>query len=287
MRFMCHVSLPSLVSDPLLPFFFSLSSQVVICNPERTGVKVFLVPYNFEDMPPKSHTFLRQRTLLRASSSHASEDRGRSVLCFAIHLRFTCSRRGTVYLHRSVHVVFAGMSPDKDAVLDTVVEGPADPVYTPWSKSRRSRGCGSRQGQNGDATQEQEEQEQGQKASAGAGAQRQRKGSASTAAPALQRRPPLEKVPFALDADGCPQPAPASMGGFRPMDRCHSPTSPKHRGGGGHGNGAGLGVFGVAPRGPGYGHGRGSSPGRAPLSAVAPGRRAAFPMADSDDDALM
>ncbi|KAJ3317301.1 hypothetical protein HDU76_001236, partial [Blyttiomyces sp. JEL0837] len=35
--------------------------QIIIKNPSRTAVKVFLVPYDFRDMPPNTKTFLRQK----------------------------------------------------------------------------------------------------------------------------------------------------------------------------------------------------------------------------------
>jgi len=182
------------------------------------------VPYNFEDMPPKTHTFLRQRTLLRAPSAQ-SDSRERSVLCFAIHLRFTCSRRGTVYLHRSVHVVFAGMSPDKDALLETVVEGPRDPIYTPWSKGPRHRERHTEDGEEG-----------------GAAVDVPHPATSSRLSPCgdtlRQRRSVLGSVPFALDADGCPQPScdlpqrtvRAYAGNVHSVPRCSPPQSPKRPG---------------------------------------------------------
>lgn len=37
--------------------------QVTLLNPLGTVVKMFVVLYDLSDMPPRSHTFLRQRTL--------------------------------------------------------------------------------------------------------------------------------------------------------------------------------------------------------------------------------
>lgn len=34
--------------------------QLMIYNPEQTGIKLFAVSYNFEDMPGNTRTFLRQ-----------------------------------------------------------------------------------------------------------------------------------------------------------------------------------------------------------------------------------
>ncbi|KAJ3115339.1 hypothetical protein HDU96_000823 [Phlyctochytrium bullatum] len=43
--------------------------QVIIKNPARTAVKLFLIPYDFTDMPPSTKTFLRQKLYALGSSS--------------------------------------------------------------------------------------------------------------------------------------------------------------------------------------------------------------------------
>eukprot|EP00047_Mylnosiga_fluctuans_P004972 m.237625 g.237625 ORF g.237625 m.237625 type:complete len:546 (-) comp13173_c0_seq1:176-1813(-) len=106
--------------------------QVAVYNPEKTGIKVFLVKYDFRDMPPCTHTFLRQRTYV--ASPFAGP--GRGALRYAVHLRFVSSRRGHVYLHKDVRVIFSHVAPDAADHVTTTTDGPTDPVYTPCSFER-------------------------------------------------------------------------------------------------------------------------------------------------------
>ncbi len=68
--------------------------QFVISNAERTALKVFLVPYDYRDMPVGSRTFIRQKSYEG------------SKLCFALHLQFEKVRH--VCLTKSLRVVFGG-----------------------------------------------------------------------------------------------------------------------------------------------------------------------------------
>eukprot|EP00047_Mylnosiga_fluctuans_P013303 m.30804 g.30804 ORF g.30804 m.30804 type:complete len:544 (+) comp4815_c0_seq1:64-1695(+) len=105
--------------------------QVVVCNPEKTGIKVFVVKYDFKAMPPCTHTFLRQRTYVSASPTA-----GRGALKYAIHLRFVSSKRGHIYLYKDIRVVFSHLAPDKAEFQRTTTEGPTDPVFTPCDPQR-------------------------------------------------------------------------------------------------------------------------------------------------------
>ncbi|KAG0269215.1 hypothetical protein DFQ27_004455 [Actinomortierella ambigua] len=123
--------------------------QVMIKNPNKTVVKVFLVPYDFTDMPPNTKTFLRQKyysmdqgiPALTSSSSTSSSPpssvsnstaatcQGSSshgnggTLRYAIHLQFCCPAEGYVYLYRTIRVVFANRVPDGKEKLRVVLEG--------------------------------------------------------------------------------------------------------------------------------------------------------------------
>ena len=131
--------------------------QIVIKNPSRTAIKVFLVPYDFRDMPPSSKTFLRQKsyaTRNRAISPNKNktslqtpeiddqwlnqdinertspntrpkQDRMR----YAIHLQFQCTDRRHLYLCKTMRVVFSHRAPDTDETLRTICEGPTNPRY--------------------------------------------------------------------------------------------------------------------------------------------------------------
>ncbi|KAF9291386.1 hypothetical protein BGZ68_004247 [Mortierella alpina] len=99
--------------------------QIVIKNPNKTAVKVFLVPYDFTDMPEGTKTFLRQKYYSTGPSMgpSAPSSNGGGTLRYAIHLQFCCPARGYVYLYRSIRVVFANRVPDGKESLRVVLEG--------------------------------------------------------------------------------------------------------------------------------------------------------------------
>lgn len=80
------------------PMFSSVSFLQTLFNPNKTVVKMFLVTYNFDDMPSNHMTFLRQRIFLVPVEEGGAEERGeapagsgvqdrKKVLCYLIHLR--------------------------------------------------------------------------------------------------------------------------------------------------------------------------------------------------------
>ncbi|KAF9328227.1 hypothetical protein BG006_008553 [Podila minutissima] len=140
-------SIPSAHDDPILPYVGNLDLdnglrgerrfarmpggmriplrgqvQVVIKNPNKTAVKVFLVPYDFSDMPPGTKTFLRQKHYSTGPGMGPSSGQG-GTLRYAIHLQFCCPAPGYVYLYRSIRVVFANRVPDGKESLRVVMEG--------------------------------------------------------------------------------------------------------------------------------------------------------------------
>ncbi|KAJ0044134.1 hypothetical protein NL108_009760, partial [Boleophthalmus pectinirostris] len=69
--------------------------QVTLFNPNKTVVKMFLVTYNFSDMPINHMTFLRHRIFLmpveegaegKGEASPAGGADRRKILCYLIHL---------------------------------------------------------------------------------------------------------------------------------------------------------------------------------------------------------
>lgn len=99
--------------------------QVMIKNPNKTVVKVFLVPYDFMDMPAGTKTFLRQKyysTGLGVGPVSSNPNSG-GTLRYAIHLQFCSPAPGFVYLYRSIRVVFANRVPDGKESLRVVLEG--------------------------------------------------------------------------------------------------------------------------------------------------------------------
>ncbi len=73
--------------------------QLLVSNPENTGIKVFIVKYDFRAMPPSTHTFLRQRTFV--GQSYGPPGVTSSVAPqYAIHVRFMSSKSGKIYLYK-------------------------------------------------------------------------------------------------------------------------------------------------------------------------------------------
>ena len=94
--------------------------QLLIKNANRTVIKVFLIPYDFTDMPKHSKTFLRHK-------SFSVENSG---LRYALHLNFVCPREHRIFVHKSIRVVFSQRAPDGSEKLRVVIEGPENPKYS-------------------------------------------------------------------------------------------------------------------------------------------------------------
>lgn len=105
--------------------------QLTLFNPNKTVVKVFVVLYDFSDMPPKAQTFLRQRTFSVCKRTCHS-GKGQNCLHYLIHLRFASSKSARLYLHTDIRVIFARQPPDlpTGATFCTVTDGPTEPKYT-------------------------------------------------------------------------------------------------------------------------------------------------------------
>ncbi|PYI06929.1 hypothetical protein BO78DRAFT_396896 [Aspergillus sclerotiicarbonarius CBS 121057] len=131
--------------------------QIMIKNPNKTAVKLFLVPYDLTDMEPGMKTFIRQRSYSAGpiidmplsarnnygtdrpeASLNASEDpKDKPTLRYLIHLNICCPSRGRFYLHSSIRVVFANRVPDGKEKLRNEIQYP-DPRYTPYKPYRDS-----------------------------------------------------------------------------------------------------------------------------------------------------
>ncbi|KAL6236978.1 hypothetical protein BDW75DRAFT_205314 [Aspergillus navahoensis] len=129
--------------------------QVMIKNPNKTAVKLFLVPYDLSDMEPGTKTFIRQRSYsagpildmplsarsnhgtdrLEASLTNSDDPNEKPVLRYLIHLNICCPSRGRYYLHSSIRVVFANRVPDGKEKLRNEIQHP-EPRYSPYKSSR-------------------------------------------------------------------------------------------------------------------------------------------------------
>uniref|UniRef100_H3DEV4 Atos homolog protein B n=1 Tax=Tetraodon nigroviridis TaxID=99883 RepID=H3DEV4_TETNG len=121
--------------------------QVTLFNPNKSVVKMFVVTYNFNDMPVNHMTFLRQRIFLvpveeGAEGKSEASARERSPapsrpksLCYLMHLRFQSSKSGKIYLHSDIRLLFSRKSIEVDAGvhydLKSFTEVPRNPKYSP------------------------------------------------------------------------------------------------------------------------------------------------------------
>ncbi|XP_010281273.1 PREDICTED: protein FAM214B [Phaethon lepturus] len=119
--------------------------QVTLFNPNKTVVKMFLVTYDFQDMPANHMTFLRHRIFLMpvgredgatvAPSNCPGTGPPRRVLCYLMHLRFHSSKSGKIYLHNDIRLLFSRKSIEVDSgipyELKSFTEMPKNPRYSP------------------------------------------------------------------------------------------------------------------------------------------------------------
>jgi hypothetical protein len=129
--------------------------QIVIKNPNKTAVKLFLVPYDLSDMEPGQKTFVRQRSYSagpiidmplssrknlgtdrpEAALSNSDDPNDRPILRYLIHLHICCPSKGRYYLHKSVRVVFANRVPDGKEKLRNETQLP-EPRYSTYKPAR-------------------------------------------------------------------------------------------------------------------------------------------------------
>ncbi|KAI1731659.1 chromosome segregation during meiosis domain-containing protein [Ditylenchus destructor] len=110
--------------------------QAILFNPQGSVVKIFLVNVNVKDMPPRTKTFIRQRTYsepteespristgtcktgntVNESHSDTTKEMGRSTLKFLIHLRLASDSRSKVYLHSDIRMLFGNKGNDLEGL---------------------------------------------------------------------------------------------------------------------------------------------------------------------------
>ncbi|KFZ07746.1 hypothetical protein V501_06221 [Pseudogymnoascus sp. VKM F-4519 (FW-2642)] len=122
--------------------------QIIIKNPNKTAVKLFLVPYDLEGMEPGTKTFIRQRSYsagpimdIPPTSTSSStqqqqpEQNERATLRYLIHLHICSPARGRFYLYKSIRVVFANRVPDGKEKLRNELQFP-EPRFTSYKPVR-------------------------------------------------------------------------------------------------------------------------------------------------------
>ncbi|KAI9168513.1 hypothetical protein H9P43_007886 [Blastocladiella emersonii ATCC 22665] len=122
--------------------------QVVIKNPHRTALKVFLVPYDLSGMPRGTKTVLRHKQyavpvasaagsggkdpdMLPAASSPKQHVPAKS-LRYALQIPVVCTPRGRIYLAGAggLRVVFSGKGPESHETLVATTDAAVG--FTPW-----------------------------------------------------------------------------------------------------------------------------------------------------------
>jgi hypothetical protein len=127
--------------------------QIMIKNPNKTAVKLFLVPYDLSGMESGTKTFIRQRCYSAGpiietplTSKPATEAgmigagdttkaNNRPSLRYLIHLNICCPSKGRYYLYQHVRVVFANRVPDNKEKLQNDIQLP-EPRYSVYKANR-------------------------------------------------------------------------------------------------------------------------------------------------------
>ncbi|KAI1136972.1 hypothetical protein F5Y05DRAFT_389703 [Hypoxylon sp. FL0543] len=115
--------------------------QIIIKNPNKTAVKLFLVPYDLAGMEPGTKTFIRQRSYSAGpiiENMPEMKDNGtadRPILRYLAHLHICCPSRGRYYLYKSIRVVFANRVPDGKERLRNEITLP-EPRFTSYKPIR-------------------------------------------------------------------------------------------------------------------------------------------------------
>jgi hypothetical protein len=107
--------------------------QIVIKNPNKTAVKLFLVPYDLRDMEPGTKTFIRQKSYSVGEKGidNVEKEKEKDSLRYLIHIHIVSPSRGRYYLFKSLRVVFANRVPDGKERLRNETLWP-EPKYSPW-----------------------------------------------------------------------------------------------------------------------------------------------------------
>lgn len=124
--------------------------QIMIKNPNKTAVKLFLVPYDLTGMEAGTKTFIRQRCYsagpiieVPLTSNLSSTDpptpvvdsKSKPTLRYLIHLNICSPSKGRFYLHQHIRVVFANRVPDNKENLQTDIQLP-EPRYSIYKATR-------------------------------------------------------------------------------------------------------------------------------------------------------
>ena len=129
--------------------------QIIIKNPNKTAVKLFLIPYDLSGMEPSTKTFVRQRSysadpvidspVASTSPSNPALASGKPTLRYLIHLNICSPSKGRFYLYQQIRVVFANRVPDNKEQLRNEIQVP-QPRFSAYKPTRDSFGASSSAG---------------------------------------------------------------------------------------------------------------------------------------------
>ncbi|EFR01389.1 hypothetical protein MGYG_04396 [Nannizzia gypsea CBS 118893] len=118
--------------------------QIIIKNPNKTAVKLFLVPYDLEGMEPGTKTFIRQRSYstgpavdIPQANAATPDPQDKPVLRYLIHINVCCPSRGRFYLYSGIRAVFANRVPDGKEKLRNELQYP-EPRFSTYKLSKES-----------------------------------------------------------------------------------------------------------------------------------------------------
>lgn len=118
--------------------------QIIIKNPNKTAVKLFLVPYDLTGMDAGTKTFIRQRCYSTEQSNESSNIssptdvfnrnvsqsvKKKQTLRYLIHINICSPSSGRFYLYQHIRVVFANRVPDNKEELQNEIQIP-QPRYS-------------------------------------------------------------------------------------------------------------------------------------------------------------
>lgn len=128
--------------------------QIIIKNPNKTAVKLFLVPYDLTGMEAETKTFIRQRCYSTeplekdffATKPFANQPiapnisqppKRKPILRYLIHLNICSPSKGRFYLYQHIRVVFANRVPDNKEQLQNEIQVP-QPRYSAYKPNHNS-----------------------------------------------------------------------------------------------------------------------------------------------------
>ena len=123
--------------------------QIVIKNPDKTAMKLFLVPYDLTGMEAGTKTFIRQKCYSTGPSADyaltsqgdgsrfvqvGTDARKKPALRYLIHVNICSPSSGCFYLYHHIRVVFANRVSDNKEQLQNEIQMP-QPRYSTYKPS--------------------------------------------------------------------------------------------------------------------------------------------------------